>query len=209
MNIEIVGRCVLLAVGGFFAFGAIWPKLKYPKDPNAKTSVFLVVFAVLCAGLGTFGQRFMPQYASWLEVIKDMVSNPGQESYAAFLNSVGKEKIPEELQKIGINYVVSHPIEGMETILNSSIKEAQDNENGEKVLKWALESYRGKQNEVDYFVESKVGVTTIRQFEPATRQLIYNKMQRLPEDRKRILEINADSLLQHKATIRPFPTKIK
>ena len=204
MDIVFVGRWFLLVVGVLVILAAIWFTLK---NPIAKRPLYMWIFGVLIIGLGIFGQEFLPKYGDWLAIITDMVEKPGEKSYAAFFDSVGKEKIPEEIQKIGINYVVSHPIEGMENILNNSIREAPDNKNGEKVLEWALESYKGKQKEIDHFVESKVDVATIRQFDPVTRQLVYNKMQRLPDNQKRILEINDDSLLQRRAILRPFPTR--
>lgn len=204
MDIVFIGRWFLLAVGVLVILATIWFTLK---NPNAKRPLYMWIFGVLIIGLGIFGQEFLPKYGDWLAIITDMVEKPGEKSYAAFFDSVGKEKIPEEIQKIGINYVVSHPIEGMENILNNSIREAPDNKNGEKVLEWALESYKGKQKEIDHFVESKVDVATVRQFDPTTRQLVYNKMQRLPDNQKRILEINDDSLLQHRTILRQFPTR--
>jgi len=209
---ELFGRLVLIGIGVFIAFVAVRPWLKLPKGPtikppNVRVIFLMLAFAGLFLGLGTFGQEFIPHYASWLGTVRGMVSSPGQKSYAAFFDSVGKEKIPVELQEIGINYAVSHPIEGMETILNNSINKAPKNTNGEKALQWALESYKGKQKETDYLIETKGGAASVGQFDPATRQLIYDKMQRLPDDRKRVLRIDDKSLEEHRAILRPFPKR--
>jgi hypothetical protein len=212
MNIDFFGRLVLLGIGVFIAFAAVWSTLRSPKEPknkqpNARTLFLMLVFAGLFGGLGAFGLVFLPYYTTWLKEFKDMVDNPGQQSYAAFLDDVGKGKVPAELQQIGINYAVSHPIEGMETVLNNSINKAPKGTNGENVLKWALDSYNGKQKEIDHFVRTKVGVDSVGQFDPATRQLVYDKMQKLPDNQKRALGIDDKSLQQHRAILRPFPKR--
>jgi hypothetical protein len=206
LDIVFVGRWVLLALGVVTVLGAIFFRLKHPNAPQPK---WMLIFGGLFAGLGVFGLEFLPKYRLWLAPVRDMVEKPSEKSYAAFFDSVSNEKIPKDLQKVGISYAVSHPVEGMEDVLENAIQKAPDNTSGEETLKWAMESFKGKQREVDHFVESKVGVASVRQFDPATRQLIYDKMQRLPDSRRRALGIDANLLQQYDKTLRPFPTRNK
>jgi hypothetical protein len=195
MDIEFFGRLVFIAAGALIIIVLTLPRLRFPREPSVKPPNFITLFlAVLCIGVGTFGQEFMPRYARLFKIIAAMVENPGQQTYASFFDSVGRQKIPVELQKIGIDYAVSHPVEGMEKILNNSIDKAPKNTEGEKALKWALESYKGKQKVIDHLVESKLDVASVKNFDPATRKLIYDKMVKLPDAEKRKLAIDVNLL---------------
>jgi hypothetical protein len=145
------------------------------------------------------------------EVSRSIITMPPLTSFGEFgkdiivFNISQKGNIPAGLQEIGINYAVSHPIEGMENILNDSITKAPKNTKGERALQWALESYKGKQKEIDNLVETKVSAASVRQFAPSTRQLIYDKMQKLPDNRNRALGVDVNSLQEYKAILKPFP----
>ena len=209
MNIELFGRLIFIGAGALIVITTTWPRGWFQKEAHIKPPNFkILVLAVLCLGVGTFGQEFLPKYSKWLEIVGNVVKNPGQKSYTELFDNIGKGNLPVELQEVGINYAVSHPIEGMETILNNSINKAPKNKEGEKALQWAIESYNGKKKEIDYFAENKANINATRQFSPATRQLVYNKIQKLPDNRKRALGIDANSLQAYEVALEPFPKNV-
>jgi len=146
MDIVSAGRWILLAAGVFAVGGAV---LFTHKHPSERRPLWMWIFGVLLAGVGVFGPEFMPKYGDLLGTIKDMVKNPGTESYEKFFASVGTEKMPAELREVGVNYAVSHPIKDMESVLSKAIAKAPANTEGQMTLKWAMESYKGRLAEID------------------------------------------------------------
>jgi hypothetical protein len=203
MNIELIGRVVLIVIGGFIVISVALPKLIFPKVQEVQPPNFwTLALAVLCMGVGTFGLVFLQDYTSWFKDVKDMVNNPGVKSYATFFDSVGKGKIPVEVQEIGLNYAVTHPVEGMENILNDSISETPKNTPRDKALQGALESYKGREKEIDYLIETKVRPALVKQFNPTTTQFFLDRVQRLPNDRKQALGIDDKSLQAYKRELK-------
>lgn len=202
MDIVSVGRWILLFLGALTVLAAIWFTLK---NPNAKRPKFMWSFGVLVAGLGAFGPEFLPQYGNWLAKVTNMAENPGKQSYATFFNSVGSEKLPTALQKVGTNYAISHPVEDMDSIINDAIEKAPDNSDGQKVLMWAKDSFQGKQREINNLMTTKVSIDSSRTFDLTTRKLIYEKMRKLPDDQKLKIGIDSTFITEYEKTVKPFP----
>lgn len=201
MDILLVGRWIMLIIGTLALLGAIWITLK-------GRSVFLMwAFGVLLIGIGSFGMEFMPKYSDWLSKLSDMIKNPGKESYEAFFASVSKQKLPAELQQIGIEYAVSHPIEGIESIIKGVIDRTPENTEGRKALNWAMENFKGKERVIDQILESKPKSEAVQNFDKATGEQVFNKLNKLPPDKLRTLEIDPGSIKSYRPIIDKFPVK--
>lgn len=205
MDILSVGRWVLLVLGAATVLVALLVIIKPPSVKRIAHPLLLFAFGGLFLGLGIFGLEFMPQYRLWLTSLTDIVGNKDSESYMAFFNKVGKQEIPPALQEIGINYVISHPVKNMDTLLSNAVAKASDNAMGEKTLKWAKDNYEGRQKEIDHLVTSKVSIASATKFTPATIQLMHDKIRDLPDQEKRRLGIDANTIKTYRGMIRKFP----
>jgi len=201
MDIVSFGRWVMVAIGALAVLAAILITFK------GKSSLLTWIFGVLLLGIGSFGMEFMPKYSDWLGKLSNMIKNPGEESYEAFFASVGKQKLPAELQQIGIEYAVSHPIEGMESIIQRAIDRTPENTDGRKVLSWAMENFHGRKRVVERILESKTKPDVIQNFDKATGEQVFNELKKLSPDRLQTLEIEPASIKNYRPSISSFPLR--
>lgn len=203
MDIVTVGRWVLLAIGAVTLLGAVWFKLRNPE----KNPFWMWVFGLLIAGIGAFGPEFMPKYGDWLAKVADMIRSPGVESYMKFFDSVGNEEIPVELRELGVNYAISHPIDGMENILEKAINRTPENTDGKKALEWAYESFQDKKRAIDQLLMTGPSVDRAKQFDQETGALIYYRLKQLPQDQIQQFGIKPTLIPQYKPMPKRFPGK--
>jgi hypothetical protein len=174
---------------------------------KGKSSLLTWILGVLLLGMGSFGMEFIPKYGDWLGKVSDMIKTPDKESYEAFFASVGNQDLPVELQQIGIEYAINHPIQGMESILKDSIDRTPENKDGRKALSWAMENFQGKQRVIDQILESKPKSEIVQNFDKATGEQLYNKLNRLPPEKLQMLEIDPKAINNYRPIIDKFPVK--
>jgi hypothetical protein len=196
-----VGRWVMLTLGVLALLGAIWMALK------AKGSLLMWVFGVLLLGMGSFGMEFIPKYSDWLGKLSDMIKNPGKESYGAFFASVGKQTLTPDIQQIGIDYAINHPIEGMESLLKGMIDQTPENTGGRKALDWAMENFQGKRRVIDQILESKPRSEVVRSLDRATAEQVFDELRKLTPERLRLLDIPPGSINSYEPSIQRFPIR--
>jgi hypothetical protein len=201
MDMVSVGRWIMIVIGALALLVAIWITLK------GKSSLLIWIFGILLLGIGSFGMEFMPKYSDWLSKVSDMIKTPGKESYEAFFASVSKQKLPAELQQIGIEYAINHPIEGMESIIKGVIDRTPENTEGRKALNWAMENFKGKQRVIDQILESKPKSEVVQNFDQATGEQVFNKLNKLSPDKLWTLEIDPRSIKNFSPLIGKFPVK--
>jgi hypothetical protein len=120
MIVEEIGAWVLLVLGGL-AFLAAIVKV-FLKPPR---SLLPWIFGLLAMGLSVFGLAFFQPYTSFLKVL-NVAENPGEESYVAFMKSVGQGDVREDYAKVGMAFMLANPVEGMEGVVQSAVQTAVD-----------------------------------------------------------------------------------
>jgi hypothetical protein len=200
MDIVSIGRWIMLIIGALALLVAIWTTLK------GKGGFLMWVFGVLLVGIGSFGMEFIPKYGDWMKRLSDMIKSPGKESYEAFFTSVSKQKLPAELQQMGIEYAVSHPVEGMDSIIKGVTDQTQ-NPNGKKALNWTIENFEGKQRVIDQILECKPTSEVVQDFDQATAKQVFDKLEKLSPEKLRMLDIEPGSIKNYEPIIRRFPVE--
>jgi hypothetical protein len=192
MDIIMTGRWVLMIIGSAAIIVAII--LTVIKADPLRRLLVIWFFGVLLAGLGIFGMEFMPQYREWLDAVSELVNNPGQESYKNFLAKVGKDELPQEVQKIGISYAVNHPIEDIKSILENAVRNAPADKKGKLELKQGLSTLEAKQNVVESLLRVNPSAETVRRFDPAISELYYQELRALPAPELRRMDIRPNEI---------------
>ena len=201
MEIQTVGPWVSLVLGAVTIIGALVYKIVYPE--GGKTLV-MYIFGVLLVGLGIWGPEFMSSYREWLGSLSNLVTDPGQESVAAFLNEVGEDKMPAELEAIGLEYIVENATPETEVILKEAIDAAPEDSRTHRVLTDALADLRGKQAAADQLLNAaaqrETGTQELQQLDSSTREMIFQRMQQMqPQDFQR-LNIDPDDIRRLRPT---------
>jgi len=146
------------------------------------------------------------KYGGWVQALTGVVEKPSVETLSKFFEETGEENLPVALREIGINYATTHPISGMEEILKKAIRRTPDNkESGKAALKYALNSLQRNQRVVDRILSSTPTPKEVKEFDPATRKLIYQRLKRLPSFEIRKYKIDPDSIQQYRPILKPFP----
>ncbi|MFC1540205.1 hypothetical protein ACFL41_01795 [Gemmatimonadota bacterium] len=205
MEIQTVGPWFLLVLGALTIIGALVYKMVYPE--GGKT-LMMYVFGVLLGGLGIWGPDFMTPYKDWLGVLSDLVTDPGQESVAAFLDIAGEERMPAELKEIGLDYIVENASPEMEAALNEAIEATPVNSDFHGLLSNALIDLRGKQAAADLLLDAAgrtgTGVQDLQHLDSSTREMIFQRMElRRPQELQQ-LNINPNDIRRIRPT-RPIP----
>ena len=178
MEITIVGSWILLGLGILLVLAAIYLVCVRGAD---LIYIILLIFGVLCAGVGTHGPLFMGQYAKWLEIMLSIVKmeDPDPKTYRMFLERIAKGDFDPELQEIALNYLRNHPTQDLATLLTEAINSAS-NEQGKKVLQEAKQELVVK-IEMVKLLSQKLRPEEIKALDPATQMLIKNELKRPPK----------------------------
>jgi len=120
MTVQEVGAWVFLIVGAL-AFLAAIVKLFF-KPPR---SLWPWIFGTLAMGISVYGLAFFEPYTSFLKVLT-ITEQPGHESYATFMESVGQGDVREDYAKVGMAYMLANPVEGMEGVVQRAVETASD-----------------------------------------------------------------------------------
>lgn len=205
MDILIIGRWVLLAIGTITVIVALIITFKNPEP--FKRLALVWIFGVFLAGTGVFGLEFIPKYKDWLDTVLNMIESPSKESYGAFFEKVGREESPGYLQELGISYAINNYVEGMEEVLATAINKAPANTAGKKTLEWAKNIYLQKKVVIDQLIRSNPSVETAKRFDPATSKMLYQRLKELPQSEIRSYGIDPTWIKKYEPIAKPFPGK--
>ena len=114
MDITVIGMWVMLALGVVTVFFAIRLTVK---QAVLRALLLSWVFGVALAGVGTFGPGFLDPYSDFLKVVFDAMGSPSEETYAAVVDQIASEDVPDEIRELGLSFMLENPIEGMDAML--------------------------------------------------------------------------------------------
>ena len=115
MEITTVGPWILLGMGmlllgiGTLPLAHTAIRVAGVKEGNL-ICIILLIFGVLCAGLGIYGPSFMGQYAEFLRAMSPMVKTPDTKSYQVVFDRIGKGDFDSEFQEIALSYALDRPL---------------------------------------------------------------------------------------------------
>ena len=144
MEITIIGSWILLGLGTLLVLATIHLALVAihlaPDERKNLVYIILLIFGVLCAGVGIHGPLFMGQYAKWLETMLSIVKmeDPDSETYRIFLERIARGDFDPELQEIALNYLRNHPTQDMDSLLTEAINSATNDQEKEALRETQL-----------------------------------------------------------------------
>lgn len=203
MNILTIGPWFMLGLGVVTVLGAVVFRTIHPKEG---TPWGMLIFGVLLGGVGIWGPGFLKPYGEWIGNLSNLINNPGSESITTFIEGIEEGKMPEEIQKIGLNYIVDNPVPGVtDSILEDAIDRIPDDSPIEKVFVEALGNLRGRQAAADQLINaaglSDTGTQRLRELDPAMRVMIIQRAERIGPSALQARGVNLDSI----RALRPPP----
>ena len=207
MTVLTTGPWVLLGLGVITIIGALVFRIIHPRGGKPWA---MYIFGLALVGVGIWGPGFLIPYGGWIGNLSDLIDNPGQQSIAEFVKDVEEGKMPEEIEEIGLNYIVANPVPGVtDSILEGALTRTPSDSRSESILKDALDNLRGRQAAADHLLEISGPSTTstqgLRQLDPNTREMIFQRAQRLSPQQLQMMSVNLDSI----RTLRPPPPVLR
>lgn len=169
VDITNVGPWIFLGLGVLLLLAGI-----YISVFQKRNIIILLIFGVLCTGLGIQGPLFMGQYAEWLRVMLAMVKTNNPETVQAVFNMIGKRDFDPALQEITLSYTLNLPIQNLDSLLTNAINSAS-NEQGKKVLKETKQELVAKIG-TGKLLSQKLSPEEIETLDEATRILVTNEL---------------------------------
>ena len=83
------------------------------------------VFGFGLLGVGAFGPSFLKDYGDWLRVLASLQSGEQPEGYKKAISDIAEGGVPKEYRQLATAFMLQHPVENLETMLNEGAKKAQ------------------------------------------------------------------------------------
>lgn len=180
MEILQVGPWILLGVGVVILLGALWGALRQ-KPAKSLWIMWIIGFAV--SGVGIYGPVFLSSYSQFVQTLLQLQKSPSPETYSAALQSVAEGKYPSSYDSIIVNFALSQPVDGMDSILQLSLGKAKDSEH-RKFIADAQSAWSGRKaaaRELGHRIhENPDGEAKLASLDPVTQSLVARSLLQEP-----------------------------
>lgn len=145
------------------------------------------VFGFGLLGVGAFGPTFLTDYGDWL---KDLASlNPAEASsgYEKAIGEIASGKVPPEVREIATAYMLQHPVEDLDRLLEKGAREATGE--SRQLLEATREELLRKKNVAELATKGleMVPEKTLEDLDTTTLELLPPRRIELERDRIRDL----------------------
>lgn len=204
MSIGDVGPWVLLGVGTVILLGAVWGVFK-GKQAKSLWMMWIVGFAT--SGVAIYGPAFLGQYGEFVKVLMQLQSNPTPETYSKALDEVAAGKFPAAYDSVIVQFALSQPVEGMDSLLQHSLGKATD-ETRRQILANAAATWTARKEAAKeigrHLSESDDPEAKLASFDPVTRSLVAKSLLKESSSESFPAKFDREKLKK----LSSFPTKI-
>jgi hypothetical protein len=204
MSIVTVGPWILLGVGTVILLGAVWAVFK-GKQAKSLWMMWIVGFAT--SGVAIYGPAFLGQYGEFVKVLMQLQSNPTPETYSKALDDVASGKFPAAYDSVIVQFALSQPVEGMDSLLQHSLERATDKQ-GKEILTDAAATWSAKKEVAKEISRHLAGTTDIEiklaSFDPVTRSLVARALLKESADASSTPKFDKEKVKKFS----PFSTKV-
>ena len=180
MEILQVGPWILLGVGVVTLLGALWGTLRQ-KQAKSLWIMWIIGFAV--SGVAIYGPVFLSSYSEFVRTLLQLQKSPSTETYSAALQRVAEGTFPSSYDSIIVNFALSQPVDGMDSILQVSLGKAKDGEH-RKFIADAQSAWSGRKaaaKELGHLIrENPDGEAKIASLDPVTQSLVARSLLQEP-----------------------------
>ena len=150
------------------------------KQPTARILAVTWSFGGVFLVGGVFGLEGIREFSQFVNVLKPMLENPTQETYAHAFQSVGEGKLSEENAEMAAAIAVARPIPNIVTVVEAAAAKATDS-TGQNVLSTLDRNVKAQDSVASHlatelFSRGRLDERSFRQLDGTAQALVARKL---------------------------------